>query len=76
LEGEAHPGNVHAEAGVVAVVSMASRWAPVMDGEIVELCHAWIKQEQGEIWAMAASFASQRESRGDSEVDSNLHPWR
>jgi hypothetical protein len=41
---------------VVAVVSMASRWAPVVDGEIVELGHAWIKQEQGDIWAMAASL--------------------
>jgi hypothetical protein len=37
--------------------------APVMDGGVVELGHAWIKQEQGEIWAMAVSLrARERES--------------
>jgi hypothetical protein len=67
---------VHAEGGVVAVVSMVSRWAPVMDGEIVELGHAWIKQEQGEIWAMAASLRAREREQRDGKVDCNLHPRR
>jgi hypothetical protein len=40
---------MHAEEMAFTVESMASRRAPVMDGEIVELGHAWIKREQGEI---------------------------
>jgi hypothetical protein len=31
------------------VVLMASRRAPVMVGDVDELCHAWIKREEGEI---------------------------
>jgi hypothetical protein len=29
--------------------------APVMDGEVVELGHAWIKREQGEIYTSERS---------------------
>jgi hypothetical protein len=50
--------------------------APVMDGEVVELGHAWIKQEQGEIWAMAASLRAREREQRDGEVDCNLHPRR
>jgi hypothetical protein len=31
------------------VLSMVSRRAPVMVGDVDELCHAWIKREEGEI---------------------------
>jgi hypothetical protein len=48
----------------------------VVDGEIVELGHAWIKQEQGEIWAMAASLRAREREQQDGEVDCNLHPRR
>jgi hypothetical protein len=47
-----------------------------MDGEVIELGHAWIKQEQGEIWAMAASLQAREREQRDSEVDCNLHPRR
>jgi hypothetical protein len=47
--GNKWPGEMHAEEMAFTVESMASRRAPVMDGEIVELGHAWIKREQGEI---------------------------
>jgi hypothetical protein len=67
---------MHAEEMAFTVVSMASRRAPVMDGEIVELGHAWIKQEQGEIWAMAASLRAREREQQDGEVDCNLHPCR
>jgi hypothetical protein len=40
---------VHVEEMAFTVVLMAPRRAPVMDGEVVELCHAWIKREEGEI---------------------------
>jgi hypothetical protein len=29
--------------------------APVMDGEVIELGHAWIKREQGEIYTSKRS---------------------
>jgi hypothetical protein len=29
--------------------------APVMDGEVVELGHAWIKRKQGEIYTLKRS---------------------
>jgi hypothetical protein len=43
------PVEVHAEVEVLAVMSMASRGAPVMDCEVAELGHTWIKQIRGEI---------------------------
>jgi hypothetical protein len=53
--GDTRPGKVHAEEMAFTVVSMASRRAPVMDGEVVELGHAWIKLEQGEIYTSKRS---------------------
>jgi hypothetical protein len=43
---------------VLAVMSMASRGAPVMDGEVAELGHAWIKQIRGEVRANVSKLAS------------------
>jgi hypothetical protein len=40
---------VHAEEMAFTVVLMAPRRALVMVGEVVELYHAWMKREEGEI---------------------------
>jgi hypothetical protein len=67
---------VHAEEMAFTVVSMASRRAPVMDGEVVELGHAWIKREQGEIYTSKRSAEAREVEQGNDRVDCNLHPCR
>jgi hypothetical protein len=47
-----------------------------MVGEVDELCHAWIKREEGEIYMSKRSAQAREMEQGNDMVDCNLHPCR